>query len=57
MLDIFYDKCNFIIEEVHKIIVGEDSGKAGFNRMMALSQLGYSAEKDPWLVLVFFYQH
>uniref|UniRef100_A0A3Q3WQ45 Uncharacterized protein n=1 Tax=Mola mola TaxID=94237 RepID=A0A3Q3WQ45_MOLML len=34
----------------------EGSRNAWFNRMMALSQPGYSAEKDPGLILVFFYQ-
>ena len=53
------DKFNIIIiiiEEVHKIIIDEGSRNAWFNRMIALSQHGYSPEKDPGLILVFFYQ-
>ena len=46
-LDIFSDKYNLVIEEVHKIITGKGSRDAGLNRMVALSQPGYSAEKDP----------
>ena len=56
MLDIFSDKYNLIIKEVDKIITGESCRDAGFDRMMALSQPGYSAEKDPRFILVFFYQ-
>ena len=41
--DIFSDKCNFILEDIHKIITGEGSRNACFNRMMALSQPGYPA--------------
>ena len=55
MLDIFSDKYNFIIEEFHKVITGKGFRDAGFGRMVALSQPGYSAEKDPWFILVFFY--
>ena len=56
MSDIFSDKYDFIIEELHKIITGEGSRNAGFNRMMAPSQPGYSAKKDPQLIFVFFCQ-
>ena len=54
--DIFSDKYSVIIKEVDKIITGESCRDAGFDRMMALSQPGYSAEKDPRFILVFFYQ-
>ena len=54
-LDIFYDKYNSIIEEVHKILIDEGCMGARFNRMMVLSQPGHSAEKDPRLIHVLFY--
>ena len=56
MSDIFADKYNFIIEEVYKIMTGEGSRNAGFNRKMALSQPGCIPEKDPGLILVLFHQ-
>ena len=55
MLDIFSDKGHFIIEDVHIIITGKGSRNAWFNRMMAVSQPGYRAEKVPEPVLVFFH--
>ena len=42
------------MEKVHKIITGEGSMNVWFNRMMALSQPGYSAEKDPWPIFTYY---
>ena len=56
MQDIFSNKYNLIIKEVQKIITGKGWRNAGFDRTVALSQPGYSAEKDPGFILVFFYQ-
>ena len=51
----FSDKYNFFEEEIHKIIAGEGSRNAGFNKMMALNQPGYTAKKNHVLIIVFFY--
>ena len=47
---------NFIIKEVHEVIATQVYGDTWFNRAVTLCQPGYSAEEEPRVVLMFFYQ-
>ena len=49
------DKYNFAVEEFIKSLQTKALGMQNFNRMIALIQPGYSAEKDLGFTLVFFY--